>query len=73
MTIEVTTKVEDDDGSSDVTTALILIREKEGKKRGIIGQVKCPRCHGILHYSIASSNGHVWGSCETEDCLHWIQ
>lgn len=72
MTIEVSTKVEDDD-SSEISRALKLIREKEGKQRGVEGQVECPRCHGTLNYSIASVNGHIWGSCETKDCLSWIQ
>ena len=36
------------------------------------GSVKCPKCGGILRFTIAS-NGHVWGHCETENCLAWME
>jgi len=25
-----------------------------------------------VHYTKSSSNGHVLGSCETENCLSWM-
>lgn len=36
------------------------------------GIIECPKCGGKLHYTRAS-NGHVWGKCETENCLSWMQ
>ncbi len=36
------------------------------------GIVECPKCKGKLHYNVASLNGHVWGKCETKDCLAWM-
>lgn len=51
--------------------AIITKQNDEDKKgRGII---VCPACQGKLHYSVASYNGHVHGSCETQECLQWMQ
>jgi hypothetical protein len=48
---------------------------QNGHKRGSggVGTLKCPVCNGVLHYSVAGSNGHLWGSCETEGCVRWAQ
>lgn len=35
--------------------------------------VKCPECGGKLHLSQAGYNGHVWGKCETEGCVSWME
>lgn len=43
--------------------AIQLIREKEGKKRGVRGEIACPECQKPFRYSIASSNGHIHGKC----------
>lgn len=37
------------------------------------GVVECPVCKGKLHMTHSAYNGHVWGKCETEDCLSWIE
>lgn len=37
------------------------------------GTVECPRCNGPLHFSKASSNGHIHARCETADCLAWME
>lgn len=37
------------------------------------GTTTCPVCNGVLHFSVASVNGHLWGKCETEDCMSWMQ
>ena len=37
------------------------------------GIVACPACGGKLHLSHAGCNGHVWGKCETKDCVAWIE
>lgn len=37
------------------------------------GFVVCPKCDGRLHWSKAASNGHVWGKCETQGCLAWVE
>lgn len=52
---------------------LILALKREYKKRS--GQVVrvCPICGGVLHMSISGYNGHVWGKCETEKCLSWVE
>lgn len=56
-----------------ITTAAIkLCREHAGGKRGIAGEVTCPKCRGRLHYTVAASNGHLWGRCETAGCLVWM-
>jgi hypothetical protein len=37
------------------------------------GVIECPACKGKLHLSQAAYNGHVWGKCETEGCVSWMQ
>ena len=44
--------------------------EISGKWAGI---TKCPQCNGKLHWSMARSNGHVHGQCETDNCLRWME
>lgn len=41
--------------------------------RGKQEVIDCPACGGRLHLSQAASNGHVWGKCETEDCVSWME
>ena len=35
--------------------------------------IECPACKGRLHLSQAAYNGHVWGKCETEGCVSWME
>lgn len=61
--------------SAKVLGALRHVSELVAGKRGIHGRTRCPVC-GIddaLHYSVASVNGHIWGKCETDDCVSWMQ
>lgn len=44
--------------------------ENRVSKQGVI---ECPKCKGKLHLSQAAYNGHVWGKCETEGCVSWMQ
>jgi hypothetical protein len=37
------------------------------------GVVKCPACGGSLHVSHAGLNGHVWGRCEVDGCVSWME
>lgn len=37
------------------------------------GTVDCPVCGGRLHLRHAAINGHIWGNCDTEGCLRWIE
>lgn len=53
-------------------TAAVADLEARGAVAGS-GTVACPRCGGTLHYSRAAVNGHVWGACETPDCLRWME
>jgi hypothetical protein len=43
------------------------------KGHGGIGETKCPNCEGTIKYSVASVNGHMWGSCSTEGCAKWME
>jgi len=49
--------------------ALKIIKEL-GTERGCI---ECPLCGCKLRFTVAKSNGHVWGKCETDGCLSWMQ
>jgi hypothetical protein len=46
---------------------------KEHKGKSVQEVVECPACHGRLHLSINSRNGHVHGRCETERCVSWME
>lgn len=37
------------------------------------GVTDCPICKGRLHWSIAASNGHMHGRCETPECLTFME
>lgn len=54
---------------------LPLIRrvKQEHKDTNWKGVEVCPACQGKLHMTHASCNGHVWGACETEGCLSWME
>ncbi len=43
------------------------------KGRSASEVVECPACKGRLHLSIAASNGHVHGRCETTGCARWME
>lgn len=49
----------------------------EWRKKLPIGKqeiVDCPVCKtGKLHLSQSSYNGHVHGTCETKDCVSWME
>jgi len=36
------------------------------------GSIECPKCQKRLGFSVAKTNGHVWGRCETKGCLAWM-
>jgi transcriptional regulator with XRE-family HTH domain len=40
---------------------------------GGMGEIECPVCHGVLRYSVAGYNGHLWGQCQTQGCVQWMQ
>jgi hypothetical protein len=50
----------------------IITEQNKTDKKGR-GLVVCPACGGNLHYTVAGYNGHVHGSCETQECLQWMQ
>ncbi len=54
-----------------ILKAIKLIRDKEGAKTNTKGTVACPVCGKDIYYSIAY-NGHIWGKCETKDCIVWM-
>lgn len=33
------------------------------------GTIVCPKCGENLNFSVAKSNGHIWGLCTTTGCL----
>ena len=57
-----------------VETHLHAEKNDLGVGRGGNGKLKCPICKtGKIRYSVASVNGHIWGSCTTEGCVRWIE
>jgi transcriptional regulator with XRE-family HTH domain len=53
-----------------LSQAIKKIKEIKDKNISII---ECPKCGKSLHFSKNELNGHIWGKCETKDCLGWIQ
>lgn len=47
--------------------------KKEHRGKDWRGTKECPICKGVLHMTHAAFNGHVWGQCETKDCLSWME
>lgn len=47
--------------------------KREHKGEDWRGVEVCPVCGGKLHMTHSSFNGHVWGKCETDDCLSWME
>ncbi len=47
--------------------------KKEFEGKSWRGTKECPVCTGTLHLTHASINGHVWGKCETEGCVSWME
>lgn len=46
-----------------------LVRGKGGQS-----ELACPVCEtGIIKYSVASVNGHMWARCSTKDCVRWAE
>lgn len=58
--------------SKNMLLAIDLIRKAAKDSGNQAGEIQCPACLGRLRYSIAHSNGHVWGKCLTDGCLQWM-
>lgn len=52
-----------------VFEALAIIKDREGTR----GTIECPKCENTLYWTRASSNNHVWGTCEIKGCIQWMQ
>lgn len=52
---------------------LIVAMKKQYKGKSVKGVKTCPVCGGKLHLSHSGYNGHVWGKCETEGCVAWME
>lgn len=72
--------IEEDDAATDEAIAihmavmpLVAKVKRDRKGENWKGVETCPICQGRLHLSHAAYNSHVWGKCETENCLSWIE
>lgn len=52
---------------------IITAIKQKYKGKSVKGVKTCPVCGGKLHLSHSGYNGHVWGKCETENCLAWME
>jgi hypothetical protein len=52
---------------------IITAMKKKYKGKSVKGVKTCPVCQGKLHLSHSGYNGHVWGKCETDGCLSWME
>jgi hypothetical protein len=53
--------------------AMKACRDDAAGRKGIRGEIECPICKGRLAYTVAASNGHLWGRCSTPECVSWMQ
>lgn len=58
--------------SLQIDEATRIIEAQTAGKRSVSGTIDCPRCRGRLRYSV-KHNGHIWGKCDTPDCLNWME
>ena len=75
-TYEASGKTEDDKDNifiDNTLTAMELCRNDADGRSGVSGTIKCPACGSKLNYSVSSFNGHLWGTCETAECLRWME
>jgi hypothetical protein len=57
----------------DLIMAAVRPFRDANKGKSARGLIECPVCKGKLHLQIAACNGHVWGKCETEGCMSWME
>lgn len=48
-----------------------IMQKKHPKMVNAREIIECPACGGKLAMIKNSFNGHIWGECETKDCLAW--
>lgn len=57
-----------------ITVARRAIITAHGRARGVKASMPCPVCAtGMLHYSIASTNGHIHATCSVSGCVRWME
>lgn len=61
---------------SHLRATLDVLAEVQKQTNGVngdwSGNVTCPICGRQVFVSKSGFNGHVWGRCETEECLSWM-
>jgi len=55
-----------------IMTAYSVIKNHYRKTGKIKGKIKCPECKGELHYTIATTNEHIWAKCSKCD-IGWME
>ncbi|MGD0022625.1 MAG: hypothetical protein ABSC54_10025 [Smithellaceae bacterium] len=73
---EVKKEVEESDRNfENMRKAFLLVTKikKEQRGKNWQGVEVCPVCGGKLHLTHAAFNGHVWGKCEIQHCLSWME
>lgn len=51
---------------------MIKIVAEIRKSKSNFGEVICPKCNATFNFSVAKSNGHIWGKCSTKGCISFI-
>lgn len=49
---------------SEMLSAYVKVREHFTATKEHAGKLPC-ECGGVLHYSVAKGNGHIWAKCDT--------
>lgn len=77
---EVKQLVEDIELHSDRAMVAVVAAKADAKEKGLVkgkggqSKVKCPNCEdGMISYSVAAINGHMWARCSTKDCCAWME
>lgn len=61
------------DGAMNSIQLVVDAYQKIKKFKHKKGYIKCPKCGKKLYYTKSDYNGHIWGKCETDKCLSWMQ
>jgi hypothetical protein len=72
-------KVEESEKRMNLLLKALGVAKEHAKSLGLktgkggAGRVKCPGCDGVIHYSVASVNGHMHARCSTVGCVSWME
>jgi len=56
-----------------LTDAVIAMKAAIDATTATAGRLPCPRCGGVITWSVAGRKRHTRGICSTVNCMRWIE